>query len=135
MERTLAARIRFLIFAATLFATPVVAVADVLDYNCVVGEVAISLQIDTAAQKVLQTNRVGSVTEVGEYSNGVFGRISHIGAAGDLIPSVHQFVVVDEDVIYYGAELHGTKQTARLDRRSLTLTLPSGSVGWCSRID
>jgi hypothetical protein len=107
------------------------AVSTVLDYECVVGEVAISLHIDTETQTVQQTAKAGLVTEVGTYSDGVYGPVSRTGAAGVLIPPVHQFVLITEEVIQYGAELRGTRDTAMLDRRSLVLTVPNGASGWC----
>jgi hypothetical protein len=112
---------------------PFGAAAEALEYHCRVGEVEISLRVDTETQTVRQISRVGSVTEVGEYSDGVYGPISHTGAAGALIPPVHQFVLIGEETIQYGAELRGIKDVATLDRRLLLLTLPRGESGWCSK--
>jgi hypothetical protein len=114
--------------------TPLPATAEILDYDCVVDELKISLHIDTDVQMVRQIAVVsGSVTVIGEYSDGVYGPIFHEGPAVELIPSVHQFVHVTEESIDYGAELRGTIERAVLNRRLATLTLPSGKTGWCSR--
>jgi hypothetical protein len=110
---------------------PYGASAEVLDYKCAVGEVAISLHIDTETQTVRQMASAESATEVGTYSDGVYGPISHTGAAGALIPPVHQFVIISEEAVQYGAELRGMRDTATLNRRSLVLTLPGGASGWC----
>jgi hypothetical protein len=106
------------------------AAADVLNYECMVGDVAISLHIDTDARAVRQVAREGSVTEVGQYSDGVYGPVSHAGAAA-LIPPVHQFVRIIDELVLYGAELHGVEDRAVLDRRLATITLANGKGGWC----
>jgi hypothetical protein len=121
------------LFSIIFLAVPFAAAAEVLDYNCSVGEVEISLHIDTETQTVRQIVRAGSVTEVGQYSDGVYGPISHAGAAAALIPPVHQFVLITEEAIRYGAELRGMKDVATLNRHLATLTLASGRSGWCSQ--
>jgi hypothetical protein len=113
--------------------TPLPATAEILDYACVVGELKISLHIDTDVQMVREIAVSASVTVIGEYSDGVYGPIFHEGPAAELIPSVHQFVHVTDESIDYGAELRGTNERAVLNRRLATLTLPSGKTGWCSR--
>src|SRR5262249_15987535 len=118
----------FLLIALCAFA-PAPA-AEVLSYEFVVNEIAICLHIDTYARTVQQVAREGSVTEVGRYSDGVFGPVSHAGAAA-LIPPVHQFVRIIDEKILYGAELHGVEDRAVLDRRLATITLANGKAGWC----
>ncbi len=117
-----------LMIALCAFAPP--AAAEVLNYECVVRQVAISLHIDTNAHTVQQVTREGSVTEIGRYSDGVYGPVSHTGAAA-LIPPVHQFVRIVDQTILYGAELHGVEDRAVLDRRLATITLANGRAGWC----
>lgn len=95
-----------------------------------IGELKVSLHIDTQAQTVSQTVQSGSVTEVAEYDDGVYGPVSHTGATAQ-IPSVHQFVHVNEELIYYGAELRGVEERAVLNKRLSTITLPNGKSGWC----
>jgi hypothetical protein len=109
------------------------ALAEIMSYECAVGEVAIFLRVDTNLQTVRQTNRVGPVTEVGEYSDGVYGPVSQTGAAGALIPRVHQFVRITGELISYGAELGGVEDLAVFNRRLATIVLPSGKGGWCQR--
>jgi hypothetical protein len=111
--------------------TPLTAAAETLDYNCVVGDIKLSIQVDTHAQTVRQTTRSGPATVIGEYSDGVYGRIAHTGAAAVLIPAVHQFVHITEELIKYGAELHGKEDAVVLNRRLATITLPNGKSGWC----
>jgi hypothetical protein len=116
------------LIALCAFAPP--AAAEVLNYECTVSEVTISLHIDTDAHTVQQVAREGSVTETGRYSDGVYGPVSHAGAAA-MIPSVHQFVRIIDETILYGAELHGVEDRAVLDRRLATITLANGKAGWC----
>jgi hypothetical protein len=106
------------------------AAAEILNYECIVSEVAIWLHIDTDARTVQQVAHEGSVTEIGRYSDGVYGPVSHAGAAA-LIPPVHQFVRIIDETILYGAELHGVEDRAVLDRRLATITLANGKAGWC----
>jgi hypothetical protein len=118
----------FALGALCAFASP--AAAEVLNYECTVSELAISLHIDTDAHTIQQVTREGSVTEIGRYSDGVYGPVSHAGAAA-LIPPVHQFVRIIDETILYGAELHGVEDRAVLDRRLATITLANGKAGWC----
>jgi hypothetical protein len=113
--------------------TPLPATAEILDYACVIGELKISLHIDTDLQIVREIAVSGSVTVIGEYSDGVYGPISHEGPTAELSPPVHQFVHVTEKSIDYGGEFRGMKERAVLNRGLATLTLPSGKAGWCSR--
>jgi hypothetical protein len=110
---------------------PFAAAAETLDYRCVVDDVKLSIHVDVQAQTVRQITQSGSTTEIGEYSDRVYGPMSHTGAAAVLIPSVHQFVRITEELIYYGAELHGVEDRAVLNRRLATITLPNGRTGWC----
>jgi hypothetical protein len=130
--------IRGAVYVAPLFwlaivITPFTAGAETLNYNCVVGDIKLSIHVDTGAQTVRQATRSGSTTVITEYSDGVYGRIAHTGAAAVLIPAVHQFVRITEELIRYGAELHGTEDVAVLNRRLATITLPNGKSGWCSQ--
>ena len=118
----------FLLIELCAFAPP--AAAEVLNYECIVSEVAILLHIDIDARIVQQVTREGSATEIGRYSDGVYGPVSHAGAAA-LIPPVHQFVRIINETILYGAELHGVEDRAVLDRRLATITLANGKAGWC----
>lgn len=118
------------LLSLAMLVTPFPAVAEILDYDCVVDELKVSLHIDTQVQTVRQTVQSGSVTEVAEYDDGVYGPVSHIGITA-LIPSVHQFVHVNEELIYYGAEVRGVEERAILNKRLLTITLPNGKSGWC----
>jgi hypothetical protein len=113
--------------------TPLTAAAETLDYNCVVGDIKLSIRVDTRALTVSQITRSGSVTVIGEYSDGVYGRIAHTGAAAVLIPAVHQIVRITEEQIQYGAELHGREDVVVLNRRFGTVTLPNYKSGWCSQ--
>jgi hypothetical protein len=113
---------------------PFPAAAEILDYDCVIGELKVSLHIDTQAQTVRETAQSGSVTEVAEYDDGVYGPVSHTGTAA-LIPSVHQFVHIDKELIDYGAELRGVEERAVLNKRLSTITLPNGKSGWCLMAD
>jgi hypothetical protein len=122
---------RCLILFLWLTALAARARAEILHYTCTVGEVTISLHIDTDIQSIEQISRAGSVVEIGQYTDGAFGSISHTGAAGALIPPVHQFVLISGETIQYGAELHGIKDMATLNRRLRVLTIPSGQSGWC----
>jgi hypothetical protein len=119
------------LYSLSIVVMPFAAAADILDYDCAVGELKLSLHIDTQARRVRQTVQLGSVTMVGEYSDGVYGPIFHAGAT----LSTHQFVRVTEESIEYGAELHGVEETAVLNRRLATIVLPTGSGGWCSQSD
>ena len=110
---------------------PFAAAAETLDYRCVVADVKLSIHVDVQAQTVRQITQSGSTTEIGEYSDGVYGPISHAGAAALLVPPVHQFVRITEELIYYGAELHGKEDAVVLNRRLATVTLPNGKSGWC----
>jgi hypothetical protein len=121
----------FLLSGLCAIAAP--AAADVLNYECIVGDVAIALHIDTDARAVRQVAREGSVTEIGQYSDGVYGPVSHAGAAA-LIPRVHQFVRIIDELVLYGAELHGVEDRAVLDRRLATITLANGKGGWCQEV-
>jgi hypothetical protein len=121
-----------LLLSVALLIMPFTAAAEILDYDCVVDDLKLSLHIDTQTKTVRQTAQSTSVTEVGEYSDGVYGPISHAGAAA-LIPSVHQFVRITEELISYGAELKGVEDEAVLNRRLATITLPTGRGGWCSQ--
>jgi hypothetical protein len=105
--------------------------AEILKFDCAVNGVEITLNIDTEAQKVEQIARSEDMTEIGEYSDGIYGPVSHTGAAGALIPRVHQFVHISELAIQFGAELKGAKDVATVDRRLGILTLPKGQSGWC----
>ena len=105
---------------------PFATAAETLDYRCVVDDVKF-----VQAQTVRQITQSGSTTEIGEYSDGVYGPISHTRAAAVLIPPVHQFVRITEDLIHYGAELHGVEEGVVLNRRLATITLPNGRTGWC----
>jgi class 3 adenylate cyclase len=93
-----------------------------------------TIAVHTQAQTVRQTVQFGSVTEVAEYDDGVYGPVSHTGITA-LIPSVHQFVHVNEELIYYGAEVRGVEEGAVLNKRLLTITLPNGKSGWCLMAD
>jgi hypothetical protein len=115
---------------SALYAFAPAAKAEVLNYECIVSAVAVWLHIDTDARTVQQVAREGSVTEIGRYSDGVYGPVSHAGAAA-LIPPVHQFVRIIDEKILYGAELHGVEDRAVLDRRLATITLANGRAGWC----
>jgi hypothetical protein len=107
--------------------------AEIFDYDCAVGAVQILIHVDTQALIVTETAQKDGVAEVGRYSDGVFGPVGNTGAAR-LIPSVHQFVRVDDQKIYFGAELGGKEEGAVLDRRLETLTIPNRKSGWCSPI-
>jgi hypothetical protein len=109
-----------------LLIAPFAAAADILDYHCIVGNVELSVHVDTVLKTVRQTAQFGSITEAGEYSDGVYGPIF----SG--VHSVHQFVRITDDLIEYGGELRGVEEKAVLDRRLATITLPTGSGGWCS---
>jgi hypothetical protein len=117
-----------LLLGLCAFAAP--AATEILNYECVVSEVAISLHIDTDTRTVRQVAREGSVTEIGQYSDGVYGPVSHAGAAA-FIPPVHQFVRIIDESVLYGAELHGIEDRAVLNRRLATITLANGKAGWC----
>jgi hypothetical protein len=114
-----------------MLAAPLTAEADILDYDCAVGDLKLSIHVDTETLTVRQTAALGSTTEVVKYSDGVFGIVSHTGNA-TLIPSIHQFVRITEDFIYYGGELQGIEDGAVVNRRLATIVLPSGKGGWCS---
>ena len=118
------------LLSLAMLVTPFPAATEILDYDCVIDELKVSLHIDTQAQTVRQTVQFGSVTEVAEYDDGVYGPVSHTGITA-LIPSVHQFVHVNEELIYYGAEVRGVEEGAVLNKRLLTITLPNGKSGWC----
>jgi hypothetical protein len=107
---------------------PFAATAEILDYDCVLADAKLSLHVDTQVRTVQQTAQWGSISEVGNYSDGVYGPIFHAGA-----PSVHQFVRITEGSIYYGGEVRGVEEGAVLDRRLATLTLFNGRSGWCSK--
>jgi hypothetical protein len=122
-----------LIVLVQLCAFSASAAAEVLHYECTVSEVAVSLHIDTDARIVQQVAREGSVTEIGQYSDGVYGPVSRTGAAAS-IPLVHQFVRVINESVSYGAELHGIEDRAVLNRRLATITLANGKAGWCREV-
>jgi membrane-associated protease RseP (regulator of RpoE activity) len=107
--------------------------AEIFDYDCAVGVVQILIHVDTQALIVTETAQKDGLTEVGRYSDGVFGPVGNAGAAST-IPPVHQFVRIDDQKIYFGAELGGREEGAVLDRQLATLTIPSRKSGWCSRI-
>jgi hypothetical protein len=109
------------------------AAAEVLHYECRVSELAVSLHVDTDARIVQQEAREGSVTEIGQYSDGVYGPVSRTGAAA-LIPPVHQFVRIINESVFYGAELHGIEDRAVLNRRLATITLANRKAGWCREV-
>jgi hypothetical protein len=109
-----------------LLIVPFAAAADILDYHCIVGNVEVSVHVDTVLKTVRQTAQFGPTTEVGEYSDGVYGPIF----TG--VPSVHQFVRITDDLIDYGGELRGVEEKAVLDLRLATITLPAARSGWCS---
>lgn len=116
---------RVVLLLSTLNLLPITAAsAETLDCSCDVGAAKVSLRIDLQALTVKQTVQVGSITESAEYKDGVYGTVSHTGNAA-LIPSVHQFVRVDGNAIYYGAELHGVETGATLDRSLSMITLPN----------
>jgi hypothetical protein len=115
---------------AILMAWP--ANAEIFNYECVVGQVKIGVRIDTALLEVTETTQADGTVLVGRYSDGVFGRVSDIGAA-QLIPPAHQFVRIDGQKIRFGVELKGKEESAVLDRNLATLTVPSGKSGWCSQ--
>jgi hypothetical protein len=117
---------------AILMAAP--ANAEILSYECVVGQLKIELRVDTALLEVTEATQVDGTPFVGRYSDGVFGRISEFGPA-QFIPPVHQFVRIDGQKIWFGAELKGIKESALLDRETATLTIPSGKSGWCTKVE
>jgi hypothetical protein len=117
--------------ATRLLAGP--ADAETLTYKCAVGGVDILLRIDTEILTVSEVSQKDGITEVARYSDGVFGPVSDVGAAR-MIPPVHQFVRIDDQRVYFGAELRGEEDSAVLDRRRATLTIPNGDSGGCSQI-
>src|SRR5579864_4545962 len=122
------------LLSLAMLVAPFPVAAVILDYDCAIGELKVSLHVDTQGQTVRQTVQFGSVTEVAEYDDGVYGPVSHTGITA-LIPSVHQFVHVNEELIYYGAEVRGVEEGAVLNKRLLTITLPNGKSGWCLMAD
>jgi hypothetical protein len=122
------------LLSLAMLVAPFPAAAEILDYDCAIGELKVSLHVDTQGQTVRQIVQFGSVTEVAEYDDGVYGPVSHAGITA-LIPSVHQFVHVNEELIYYGAEVRGVEEGAVLNKRLLTITLPNGKSGWCLMAD
>jgi hypothetical protein len=119
-----------LFFLFMLLAWQISASAETLDFNCSVNGLMIALHVDTEVQTVQQIARFEGSTEVGKYTDGVYGPVSHTGA-GASIPRVHQFVLISETAIQFGAELKGMRDVAILDRRLGILTLPRGQSGWC----
>jgi hypothetical protein len=107
--------------------------AEILNYECVVGRVKIALRVDTALLTATEKTQADGIVEIGQYSDGVFGRVSDIGAAA-LIPPAHQFVRIDGRKIRFGVELKGKEEGAVLDQEKATLTLPNGQSGWCSQM-
>jgi hypothetical protein len=67
--------------------TPLTAHAESLDYDCSVGALKLLIHVDTAMQSVRQSVTLGSTTESANYSDGVFGAVSHAGEAAS-IPSI-----------------------------------------------
>jgi hypothetical protein len=110
--------------------TSTVTRAGSLDYACSVGDLNVSIHVDTDAKSVTQHVESGPIKAVAEYKDGEYGAVSHTGI-GALLPSMHQFVRITEDFIYFGGELHGTEDGAALNRHLSTLTLPNGKTGWC----
>jgi hypothetical protein len=104
--------------------------AEILSYECAVGQVKITLRVDTALLDVTETTQADGDVFVGRYSDGVFGRVSDVGAAA-LIPPAHQFVRIDGQKIHFGVELKGKEQSAVLDQEKMMLTIPNGQSGWC----
>jgi hypothetical protein len=119
-----------LFFLVLPLAWPISAAAEILNFDCAVNGLAIALHVDTETQTVQQIARSEYSSEVGEYSDGVYGPVSHNGAAA-FIPRVHQFVLISEAAIQFGAEFRGMRDVAVVDRRLGTLTLPRGQSGWC----
>jgi hypothetical protein len=107
--------------------------AEILNYECVVGQVKVTLRVDTVLLDVTEMTQANGTVEIGRYSDGVFGRVSDVGAAGS-IPPAHQFVRVEDQKIRFGVELKGVEASAVLDRNMATLTLPIGRSGWCSPV-
>jgi hypothetical protein len=110
------------------------AAAEILNYKCIVGPVKVTLRVDTTLLEVTETIKEDGTTEVGRYSDGVFGAVSDVGAAS-LIPRVHQFVRIDGEKIRFGAELKGKEDSAVLDRQMAMLTNPNGQSGWCTQTE
>jgi len=117
---------------AILMAAP--ANAEIFSYECVVGQVKIELHVDTALLEVTEASQADGTVLVARYSDGVFGRIWEVGPA-QFAPPVHQFVRIDDQKIWFGAELKGIKESALLDRETATLTIPNGKSGWCTKVE
>jgi hypothetical protein len=108
--------------------------AEILNYECVVGQAKITLRVDTVLLDVTETTNADGTVVVGRYSDGVFGQVSDVGVAS-LIPPAHQFVRIEGQKIRFGLELKGKESSAVLDREMAMLTVPSGRSGWCSPVD
>jgi len=105
---------------------------ETLDYDCAVDAVQIWIHVDTETLIVTETAQKDGITEIGRYSDGAFGPIANTSAESR-IPSVHQFVRIRDQKIYFGAELAGKEDGAVLDRQLATLTIRSRKSGWCSQ--
>jgi hypothetical protein len=108
--------------------------AEILNYQCIVGQVKVTLRVDTGLLEVTETTQSDGTVVVGRYSDGAFGRVSDFGAAGS-IPPAHQFVRIDGQKILFGVELKGKEDSAVLDQEMATLTVPRGRSGWCSPME
>jgi hypothetical protein len=104
---------------------------DPIDYVCAVDDLKVSIHVDTELLSVTEQAESGSEKAIAEYKDGEFGRVSHTGVAS-LIPSIHQFVRISEDAIYFGGELRGTEDGVVIDRHTGTVILPNGKAGSCS---
>jgi hypothetical protein len=105
--------------------------ADSLDYVCSVGDVGMSIHVDIEAKSVTEQVESGAIKGGAEYIEGEYGKVSY-GGISALLPSMHQFVRITEDYIYFGGERQGKEDGAAINRRLSTLTLPNGKTGWCS---
>jgi hypothetical protein len=73
--------------------------AEILNYECIVGQVKVALRVDTVLLTATEMTRADGTVEIARYSDGVFESVSDVGAARS-IPPAHQFVRIEGQKIF-----------------------------------